>query len=357
MADEHRLPHALLLEGPQGIGKFSLLRALAQYIHCPNHTPGGDSCGTCPSCLQHQSFNHIDTHFSFPIIKKDQQNPVSDDYIAEFRALMESDPWMSPEGWTRELGNPTTKPIFYVSESDSLMRKLSFTAHSKANSKIVLLWLPEKMNEQTANKLLKLIEEPFEDTFFFLCSDSPTEILPTIYSRCQRIKVRRYSDIELASIISSRFGLSHEDSVATAHVAEGSVTKAEQSLGKTKEREENFSRFVELMRLAYQRKISDLRVWSNDLAAMPRARQLTFLSYCVRMLRENFIYNLGEPDLVYLNSDENGFSKNFARFITTDNVLRLQRLFTDAITDISANSNSKFVFFDVAVRVILLLKK
>jgi len=356
MADEHKLPHALLLEGPQGIGKFALLRALAQYIHCPNHTPDHDSCGHCPSCIQHKSFNHIDTHFSFPVIKKNSERPVSDDFLPEFRKFISKDPYMSIENWVFELGNPATKPIFYVSESEALMHKLSFTAHTAANYKIVLLWLPERMNEQTANKLLKLIEEPFEDTLFLLSTNAPTEILPTIYSRCQRIKVKRYPDLELAEILSKRFDISQKDALATAHIAEGSISLAEQTLGKSKERSDDFTEFVRLMRLAYQRKIAELKEWANNLATLPRNRQISFLEYCTRMLRENFIYNLGDPNLIYLNSEEGNFSKNFARFITSENVLKLQRVFSDAINDIAGNANSKFVFFDVSIRVILLLK-
>lgn len=356
MADSGHLPHALLLEGIQGIGKYSLLRALAQYIHCSNHTPDGDSCGICPACIQHQSFNHIDTHFSFPVIKKGTTNPISDDYISEFRQFITRDPYMNPENWISELGNPSTKPQFYVSESESLMHKLSFTSHGNSKFKIVLLWLPEKMNEATANKLLKLIEEPFEDTLFFLSSDSPTEILPTIYSRCQRIKVKRYGDEELSEIIAEKYGLTTENALACAHISEGSVTTAEQILGQSTERTDDFNRFISLMRLAYQRKIFNLREWSNETASLPRDRQISFLRYCIRMLRENFIYNLCEPRLNYMNSDEGQFSKNFARFITNVNVLKLQRLFSDAITDISGYGNSKFIFFDVAVRVILLLK-
>ena len=144
--------------------------------------------------------------------------------------------------------------------------------------------------------------------------------------------------------------------VATAHISEGSVTRAEQALGQSEERNEDFSRFISLMRLAYQRKIFALRDWANSIATLSRDRQLSFLAYCIRMLRENFIYNLGNPELSYLNSEENAFSKNFARFITPVNVLKLQRLFSDAIKDISGNGNSKIIFFDVAVRVILLLK-
>ena len=116
LVDADRIPHALLLQGKQGIGKFALARAMAQYIHCENRKDG-DSCGVCPSCIQHQSFNHIDTLFSYPVIrpKGASRPPVSDDFSAEWQEFLKDDPYMDLSVWTRHLGNPSTKPIMYMS--------------------------------------------------------------------------------------------------------------------------------------------------------------------------------------------------------------------------------------------------
>ncbi len=356
LVDSDRIPHALLLQGPQGIGKFAMARALAQYIHCTDKQ-NGDSCGKCPSCIQHQTFNHIDTHFSFPVVKRKSGNTViSDDYISEWKEFLTENPFMDFGNWLSKLGNPTSLPTFYVTESDSLISKLSYTSHS-SKYKIVLMWLPERMMEQCANKLLKLIEEPFHDTIFIMTSDTPEEILPTIYSRCQRIDMKRLSDHDIADYLMKNRSVDYNEALAAANISEGSVSGAMKQLDITEESAYHLESFITLMRLAYQRKIVDLRKWAFDIASLGRERQVAFLTYCCRMLRENFIYNIKSPELNYMTSAEDNFSKNFARFVNERNVIQLNRVFDNAIKDISGNTNSKIVMFDVAVKVILLLKR
>ena len=202
MADTDRVPHALLLEGPAGSAKFALARAFTQYLHCTSHVDG-DSCGHCPSCLQHQAFNHIDTVFSFPVIKRSGKPAISDDYAEDFRAFMGEYPYMDFDAWRVSLDNLNSQPQIYVDEGQELLRRLSYMAR-QARYKVVLLWLPERMREDTANKLLKLVEEPFDDTKIIMVSNNARLILPTIYSRTQRIEVRRYSDAEVVGILEAR---------------------------------------------------------------------------------------------------------------------------------------------------------
>lgn len=354
LVDNDRLPHAILLEGSQGIGKFMLARALAQYIHCTGRTDG-DSCGVCPSCVQHRSLNHIDTHYSFPVLKTKNSSPVSDDFLPEWKSFLDESPFMDFGLWLRSLGNDNGKPVMYVDESMSLIRKLNFTSHA-SRYKIVIMWLPERMNEECANKLLKLIEEPPADTIFILVSDSPAEILPTIYSRLQRIEVRPFSEDTLSRILSEGNDMEQEEAAAAAHLARGSVTAALHIAGTSGENREMHQWFVELMRLAYQRKIIDLRNWGEKIAKTGRERAMRFLAYCEEQTGENFLFNLSDPRLVYLSAEEMRFSANFARFITERNVERLRKLFIDARVDIGGNANARIVMFDVAVKVILLLK-
>lgn len=356
IVDSERIPHAILIEGQPGIGKFMLARAFAQYIHCENRQ-NGDSCGTCPSCIQHQSFNHIDTHFIFPIIKRGNNKPsISDDFIDDWREFLTENPYMDFEDWLTKLNNINAQPHIYVDESIDIIRKLNFTAH-KAKFKIVLLWLPERMKLECANKLLKLIEEPYNDTLFIMVSNDSKQILPTIYSRTQRIELLRLGDETIANVLATKYSMDYNEALSIAHITDGDMNKAEKEIQLSKETSKFFEMFVTLMRLAYQRKISELKRWSNDIASLGREQSMQFLNYCQRLIRENFIYNLNVNELNYMNKNESQFSINFARFITERNVQKLIEVLNKAQSDIMGNANAKIVFFDLSVKIILLLKQ
>lgn len=356
MVDEHRLPHAIMIEGPEGSAKFALARAFVQYIHCSSRS-GGDSCGQCPECRLSETLNHIDTFVSFPVVKRSGRNEIfSDDFLPEFRDFVRDYPYMDFEEWLRRLDNINAQPLIYVSEATALIRKLSVTAR-RSEFKTALIWLPERLKEDAANKLLKLVEEPASDTVIVMVSNNSQLVLPTIYSRTQRILVRRYSDTEVSGIIRSAAPVSEADADIIARLANGNVNQALRLLSVSKERKQFLDFFINLMRKAYLRKIIELRQWSTDLAALGREPQIQFYRYCSRMLRENFILNLKVPQLTLLSTDELQFSTNFARFITNLNVMRLLDTFSRAADDIAANANAKIVNFDVAIQVILLLKR
>lgn len=213
------------------------------------------------------------------------------------------------------------------------------------------------MNEEAANKILKMLEEPWEDTLFIMVSDNPKELLPTIYSRVQRISTGRVADSVIAGILETERGIGSEDAMSIAHNADGSVTAALRSIGSRSDENEFFNMFVTLMRQAYQRKIADLKEWSAALATLGREKEIKFYEYSVRLIRENFIYNFKLPQLNYLNSTESAFSVRFARFINERNVEKLIEVFDKARIDIAGNANGKIVNLDVAIKVILLLKQ
>lgn len=356
MKQQHRIPHALLLEGPAGVGKLSLARAFAQYIHCQNPTADGDSCGECKSCRLHQSMNHLDVQFVFPVVKSDgaQSAPISDDYRDRWIEFLDGRTFMDFNEWASTFSKKNANPIIYVTESSALMRSLSLTSHI-SEEKIVIFYLPEKLNLDAANKMLKLIEEPFENTYFIMVSDNPDAILPTIYSRTQRIKVSKLPDATIADYLTSVYGINGADAMAVAHNADGIMTKAFELLQQPKDAKLNFDLFVSLMRLAYQRNVKELKAWSETITELGREKEAKFYDNCIRLMRENFVYRLGRPELNYMNSEENTFSSRFARFITEKNVERLIATFEKAKTDILANGNGKIVNFDVAIKVIILL--
>ena len=354
LVDNNRLPHALLLEGPEGVGKFALARALVQYLHCENRTDG-DSCGHCPSCRQHETFNHADTIYSFPILKAVADSGVSDDLMPEWRRFLSENPFMDFGQWLAALNNQNGQPLIYSAESLNIIRKFSTTSYS-TRYKVLLMWLPERMQPDCANKLLKLIEEPLADSLLIFVSNAPQMILPTIYSRLQRIEVKRLPDDVVSDYLCNRYSMSEIDASAVAHLADGSIIAAEKQVSVSDEAHQFLNFFIGLMRGAWQRKVGMLKKWSVDVAALGREAEMRFLDYCSRMMRENFIYNIGNPALVYLNSEEQAFCRNFAPFINERNVESLLREFNSAKADIAANGNAKIVLFDLAVKVILLLK-
>lgn len=356
MALSGKLPHAILLEGPAGVGKMALARAFAQYIHCEHPDPNGDACGRCHSCRLHEAMNHIDTQYVFPVVKTDgmNSNPVSDDFRDQWVEYLKDRIYMDYQGWTALFGKKNAQLLTYVTESSALLHRLSFTSHV-SRYKIVVWWLPEKMNEEAANKLLKMIEEPFDDTIFIMVSDRPRDILPTIYSRVQRIPVKRLPDETVARYLCDNYEISEADALAAAHIAEGNVVKAMEVLNQSKETALFFDMFVKLMRLAYQKNVAELRRWSDELAALGRDCEIRFYDYAMRMVRENFVYNFNVPEISYMTSTEEQFSVRFARFITVDNVERIIRVFDRARTDIAGNANGKIVNLDVTIKIIMLL--
>ncbi|MCM1483792.1 MAG: DNA polymerase III subunit delta [Muribaculaceae bacterium] len=356
MAETDRIPHAILLEGPEGTGKLSLARAFTQYLHCTARTPDGEPCGRCPSCRQHQAFNHVDTFFVYPVVKTDKMTgaPISEQFIDQWREFIKDNIYPDFRVWADMFGKKNARPVTYVTESAEVLRKLALTAVT-SRYKVVLWWLPELMVPEAANKLLKIIEEPFSDTVFVMVSNSPRDILLTIYSRLQRLSCRRLPDDVVAHELVQRHGITMEKAASVAHLSLGSMLKAEQVLNESEFNDAALERFKQLMRLAYQRKVADLRRWAHDLADEGREYEIRFYEYAIRMMRENFMFRFNIPDLTYLSSGEEAFSTNFARFITEQNVEKLISTFEKARTDIAGNGNGKMINFDTAIKVIMLL--
>ncbi len=355
MVDSDNIPHALLFHGEPGIPKLALALATAQYIHCTNRI-NGDSCGMCPSCLQHQSLNHADTFYSYPITKKSDK-PVSEDFDAEWkRFLNEGVIAEDYERWLATIGNTNAQPIIYASESDNILRKMSLSAYT-AKYKVLIMWNADKMNRECSNKMLKLIEEPESDCIFLLTSDNARAILPTIYSRTQRIELRKPSTQQIAEHLSRTQGIDITDALAMAAPADGNVLLAMSNMEQGSEIHDFHEQFVKLMRLAYQRDLTSLKAWSEEIAEYKREKSQRFLNYASRMVRENYIYNLHMPELNYETQEESSFSKNFARFINEENVEPMLKLFGDAARDIRGNANAKIVLFDVAIRTTIMIKR
>ena len=348
MVSEDRLPHALMLCGPMGCGKMAL--ALGFAVQLLSRTANDEA--------MLRKLEHPDLHFTYPTIKLPSMSadhkPVSDDFAHEWHELIMAGPFFTMNEWLEMMGGENQQAIITAGESDELIRKLSLKS-SQGGYKVSLIWLPERMNIECANKILKLLEEPPSQTVFIMVCEEPDKLLETIRSRVQRIDVKKIADEDVRQALMDKRGLAEDVAQRISRMANGSWLKALEMLSADSENELFLDMFQTLMRLAYQRKVKDLKTWSERMAAMGREKQKRFLDYFLRLVRENFMYNFQQEELCYMTQREEDFARNFARFINEANILPITDLINKAIRDIGQNANAKIVFFDLALQMIVLL--
>ena len=351
--NEGKIAHARLFCGSEGIGKLPLAIAYARYLSC-EHPSHEDACGTCPNCIKYNNLAHPDLHFVFPVIKKKNKETTSDDYLAEWRELMKENPYFNLRTWVERMGAENQQAQIFVKESDEIIRKLSLKS-SQGGYKIMIIWLPEKMNVECSNKLLKLLEEPPAQTIFLLISEAPNMLLETILSRTQRFNINGIEEGKIAEVLQTQYGIQPNDAKNIAHRCEGNFLKALETIHLNEENEFFFESFIALMRLSYQRKVRDMKLWSENISSIGRERQKNFLTYCLRMVRENFMYNFHESSITYLSPEEQNFSTRFSPFINERNVIGIMTELEEAQRHIEQNVNARMVFFDFALKMIVLL--
>lgn len=350
---EGKIPHARLFCGGQGTGKLPLAIAYARYLSC-EHPGETDACGNCPNCIKYNKLAHPDLHFVFPVIKQKNKDTVSDDFLTLWREMLQNTPYFNMNIWLEQMGAENQQAQIFVKESEEIVRKLSLKP-SQGGYKIMIIWLPEKMNAECSNKLLKLLEEPPAKTVFLLVSEEPDALLTTIQSRTQRFKIPGIGDNDIATTLVRKYGIEEKAAVNIAHRSEGNWIKALETIHTNEESKLFFELFVSLMRLAYQRKIREMKQWSETLAAMGRERQKHFLAYAQRMIRENFVCNFSNSSIVYLNEEEQNFANRFAPYINERNVINIMDELSEAERHIGQNVNARMVFFDFALKMIVLL--
>ena len=358
MVNEDRLPHAIMLCGPQGAGKLALAIGLAKRLLATKvESMFSDQPEYVESAML-KNLEHPDLHFTYPTIKLpsmgSDHKPISDDFAREWHELIMAGPYFTMNEWLEQMGGENQQAIITAGESDELVRKLSLKS-SQGGYKVSLVWLPERMNIECANKILKLLEEPPSQTVFIMVCQEPDKLLETIRSRVQRIDVKKIADEDVKSALMEKRGLDEDTARRISRMANGNWLKAMAMLSVDSENELFLDMFQTLMRLAYMRKVKELKAWSEQMGAMGREKQKRFLEYFLRLVRENFMYNFQNEELCYMTQRDEEFARNFARFINEANIMDISDLANLAIRDIGQNANAKIVFFDMALKMIVLL--
>jgi DNA polymerase III subunit delta' len=352
---ENRISHALLFTGRPGVGKLAMAIAYAQFINCKN--PGEqDSCGVCPSCTKFKKLIHPDLHFVFPVVKTPKfKDPVSDNFIDKWRVQVLKNPYFNIDTWNHAIDVENSQAKIFVTESSEIIRKLNLKTF-ESEYKVMIIWMAERMNDHCANKLLKMIEEPPPKTLIILISESDEQLLTTIRSRTQLVKFRGIDSGSMIKAIEAHPDAVGKNVKGLAHLANGNYITALEMIIPNEQARLLLDKFSSLMRFSYKRDWLSIFDWVDETSALGREQQRSFLLYCLKMLRENFLMNLKEPDLVFLSEKEKEFSDRFSPFINERNIQIFMNEFEKAMRDVAQNGNPRIIFLDLSLKIVKFIR-
>ncbi|KWW25004.1 MAG: DNA polymerase III subunit delta' [bacterium F082] len=355
---ENHVSHAQLFFGPAGSGKLPLALAYAQYILCPNRTET-DSCGVCPTCQKMQKLVHPDLHFLVPTntTKSVKSNPESDLFMEEWREFtLKNDGYFNDTDWYAFLDIENKQGYMSVRDAASLLRKLNMKSY-EGEYKIAIIWMAEKMRVDTANKLLKLLEEPPEKTVFLLIAEDAEELLATIKSRTTLVKVPAIETSEVEKALMERLQCQPGQAHDAAMISEGNWLNACHSVQESEDRKYFFTTFQQWMRLCFRAAYSELIDFSNNIKTLGREKQKELLEYGLRIIRNSLLFNNNLAKIVMLPNDEKTFNSKFAPFVNPANLSQIAELFEEAMRQIERNGYAPLIFTDISFKMVGLLKK
>ena len=354
---ENRVPHAQLFLGPEGNGKLPVALAYAQYILC-QHRTATDSCGVCPSCQKISKLTHPDLHFVVPstTTKSVKSNPESDLFMAEWREYVtQKEGYVDASSWYEFLEVENKQGYISVRDAATLLRKLSFKAY-EGEYKIAIIWMAEKMRTDTANKLLKLLEEPPEKTVFLLIAEDQEELLATIKSRTALVKIPAIETGAVEKALVERLYAQPDQAHDAALISEGNWITACHSVQDSEEHKFFFTTFQQWMRLCFRGNVTELIDFSNNIKTLGREKQKELLEYGLRIVGNALLFNNNLAEIVMLPDDEKKFNANFAPFVKPANLAQIVELFEEAMRQIERNGYAPLIFTDVSFKMVGLLK-
>ncbi len=358
-----RNPHAQLFIGPEGSGTLEMALAYAQYILCKNsgdeNTGGNEACN-----LKFTNLSHPDLHFVYPTTTNDdvKKHPKSLDFILLWREFLLQNPYGSLLDWYQMLGVGNKQGLIRVEDAAEVLKALALKSY-EGGYKIMIVWMADRMNNDAANKLLKIIEEPPEKTIIILISENEEDIIQTVRSRCQVLHFHRLQDATITDALVSRENLDRRSADKIARQAQGNYTKALHLLTDDSEDSAFEEWFVQWVRAAFRAKgnasaINDLILWSETIAGLGREKQKKFLNYCIDMFRQTMLLNYQVTGLVYMEPKIDKFKlENFAPFVNGSNINAIFSELSDAIYHIERNGSAKMVLTDLSIKLTRLIHR
>jgi DNA polymerase-3 subunit delta' len=358
-----RIAHAQLFFGSEGSGSLALAIAYAQYLSCENRQEN-DNCGKCSSCIKYNKLIHPDLHFSYPVAPiKDISKPKSIDFIAKWREAVIENPYISLQDWYEFIGIENKQGFMSVDESADIVRKLTLKTY-ESKYKIMIIWMPEKMRTDASNKLLKIIEEPPDNTIFILVTENREQIISTLLSRTQLVKINRIPDKELSAALKEKFNLGFHDAQRIVHLADGNYNAAQAMAKEESANIEIEKEFIDWMRMCLMIGKPDKREsyfkmlngWIDVMAKAGRERQKNFISYGLEITRECLMTHYADESLVRITDEVILTFSKFVKFIDRHNADQFAEELSKAYFHIERNANPRILFLDLSFKMSALLK-
>lgn len=342
-----KISHAQLFIGQEGYGTLPLALAFVQYLFCKNKQQN-DSCGMCDSCVKITDLQHPDVHFSYPTVLSVAK--TSKEVFSSWRNKIKEDPYFDLNQWINTIDSKGRKPTIGNDESLEIIKSLALKSY-EGGYKVMIIWGAEEMNDTSSNKLLKILEEPPAKTLFILISNNQERLLQTILSRTQVLRIPRIDTDELSLYLRNNFQLNHSNSDSIALRAEGNLIEARSFVSEHSDVVVDRDLFIELMRVCYKKDVIQMLDWSEKIATENQEKQKVFIQYCLYMFRQSLLKNYTQDILLRVSNEEADFLKNFAKFITGNNIVSFNETFNNAYYYLERNANPKIVFTNVCFNV------
>jgi len=354
MVTEDRLGHAILFVEQEGMGALAFAIALSQYLNCSDRS-GTDSCGECSSCRRHAHLSYPDLHFSFPISSSpklsdtEKKRPICSYFLQDWNALVQQNPYFDSHELFNAIGIENKAGAIPVAEAKEIANTLSLQPY-ESQYKIQVIWEPEKMTIDAANKLLKLLEEPPAGTLFILITHQIEKMLSTVISRCQIIRLQPEERGEMATILEQKFGLGKEDAMDFATLAGGSVGRAFEAVANAGEGGQNEDLLCELMDAALARSLKEVLDVAETLASMGKDRQKQWCVAAEGFIRKMFIYAQNLEQIAFMSGEEKDYIQRVAPRVKETFWGRAVAALDGALRLLDANVSAKLIFADLANR-------
>lgn len=353
MIDGGRISHALMFTGSEGSGNLALALAFGSYL-LSKHSPDEEA-----ALLKCSKFIHPDFFYTYPVnsTKKITGSKIlSKDFITEWREALLENPYLSNGSWMAHLGIENKQGIINVQQAREILKDLSLKPY-ESQYKVMLIWLPEKMNIATANKLLKILEEPPQKTVFLLVSENPEQLLPTIQSRVQMVHLKPITQQEMRNALSQNHGVDSEQAKTIAKIAQGNYLEAQKLISENEIRTFNQEMFIKWMRFLWQKEFYELMQWSEMLSKVGRERMMQFFRYGLHVFRESLIMNYSDSSIQMTGGSEMAFISKFSPYVNELNAIDMVQLFEEAEYHISRNANPRILIMDVSLKMMKLVRK